>query len=586
MKNHRAATTAIIVVLALIVMTAAGVAAVLPHGNRAAGGVLFDGIALGGMTKAEIISALENSGYYDGVQLTLTGSIEDEFVSGEDIGLAVDSEATAEKAIAICRYAGFFENIKEAVKLKFSPIDFAPVAKVDREKLGEIIINRGIRKNGEMKYAETELLSETELLVKPVVAGQDANVQEEIDYVLSMIESGEYKIELELPMETPEPFTAATFAEYIAREPVNAEYKVEEKKIYIIDGIPGIKLTDEEAGAKVAELNSGKEIIVMVESTIPEITADTINGELFGGELSSYSSSYATSTANRAYNVALAAKSINGTILLPGEVFSYNAAIGNPSLANGYKMAIVYADGKQTEGVGGGVCQVSSTLYSAALYADLKIVERRSHSMTVSYVPKGQDATVVYGGQDFKFENNTEAPIKIEAIAERGKCTIRILGATEDANKKVEIINTVNSKTSPTVEETLDKTLPAGTRKVTTAGKTGYHVSSVRVVYVNGEEVRREKLKSSWYRMTPTEVTVGPALTSPTPSEEPTVPAVSPTEEPARTPTAEPSAEPTTAPSSEPTEQPTMTPVPTPEQTPEPTPEAPSDTPDAQDIEE
>ena len=92
---------------------------------------------------------------------------------------------------------------------------------------------------------------------------------------------------------------------------------------------------------------------------------------------------------------------------MPGDTFSYNGTIGNPSLANGSKVASVFENGKTAQGVGGGVCQVSSTLYSAVLYADLEVVERRSHSMTVSYVPKGQDATVVYGGQDFKFRNIT-----------------------------------------------------------------------------------------------------------------------------------------------------------------------------------
>ncbi len=592
MKKHKSLTITVAAILALIIMAAAGVAAVLPHSGRAVAGVSADGIKLGGMTKEEIIAAIEESDCYDGISLTfkeIPGEktvsdkpVPEETVSGADIGLGVDAEATADKAISYGRYAGLIKNIKDSAVLLFKPTDFTPVAKVDREKLGEIIYSRGVRKNGEMKNVETELISETELLLKPASVGQDRNVEEEIDYVLSMVEKGKFDIELELPQERPEPFTAATLAEYVGREPVNAEYRVEEKKIYITNGTVGIKLTDEEIEQKVADLNAGFDVIVTVESIQPEITADTINGELFGAELSNYSSSYATSTANRAYNVARAASSIDGTILLPGEVFSYNASIGNPSLANGYKMATVYANGKQTEGVGGGVCQVSSTLYSAVLYADLEVVERRSHSLTVAYVPKGQDATVVYGGQDFKFKNNTNSPIKIDATASRGVCRVRILGAAADANKRVEIVNSINSTVSPTVIETLDESLPAGTRKVTSSGKTGYKVSSVRIVYENGKEVKREKLTNSSYRMAPTEVTVGPAPEpSPTPSEEPSVPALGPTEEP----TASPSAEPSPIPTEEPSPAPTETPVETPSPSPEVPVSEPSSTPDAENIE-
>lgn len=600
-KNHKGLTVAVSVILAVIILAGAGLAAILPHGGKAHMGVSTGGIKLGGMTGGEIIEELEKVLFYDDVMLTFKEipgeeTVSDEpvpelTISGADIGLAVDMEATAEKAITYGRYAGFFKNIKDSALLLFEPVDFAPVATADREKLGEIIYSRGVLKNGEMKPVEAEQISQTELLLKPASVGQDRDVEAEIDYVLSMIEKGKFEIDLELPQEHPTPFTAATLAEYIGREPVNAEYKVEEKKIYITEEIPGIKLSDPDIEQKVADLNAGFDVTVTFESIQPEITTETINGELFGAELSNYSSSYATSTANRAFNVARAARSIDGTILLPGEVFSYNGSIGNPSLANGYKMATVYSNGKQTEGVGGGVCQVSSTLYSAILYADLEVVERRSHSLTVAYVPKGQDATVVYGGQDFKFRNNTEAPIKIDAKASGGVCRVRILGAKPANDKKVEIINKVNSSTSPKVIETLDESLPAGARKVTSSGKTGYNVSSWRVVYENGEEVRREKLTNSSYRMAPTEVTVGPAP-APVASEEPSEPAISPTDAPEATPSAEPTTEPTATPPTPsetpvitPPTEPTEVPEPTPSQTEEPAPETPSEAPDSAEIE-
>lgn len=560
-KSHRALTITLVSVFAVAVFVAAGVAAILPHGSRVAYGVSTDGISLGGMTKDEITKELDGNGFYDGVELTFVGEPDTEVVSGADIELAVDAEATAEKALKMCRSESFFENIKSAVKLRIRGGSIAPVPSVNREKLGEIIYSRGVRKNGEMQDVSAESVSDTEILLKAGTRGQKRNVDEEIAAVLLCIENGDCN-EIRLPLSIAEPrvIDAETVASMVNVEPQNAEYSLENNELYIKEEVVGVKLADDAIDEKVKLLNSGEDVVITVERVMPEVSASSIKGKIFSEVLSKFTSSYASSSANRAFNVARAASSINGTILMPGEVFSYNSAIGNPSLANGYKMATVYADGKQKEGVGGGVCQVSSTLYSAVLYADLQIVERRSHSLTVAYVPKGQDATVVYGGQDFKFKNNTDFPIKIEATASKGVCSVRILGTKAVGNKKVEIINSINSTISPTVNETRDTSLPVGTRKVTSSGKTGYNVSSVRVVYENGKEVRRERLTNSSYRMVPTEVTVGAA--EPVSTNEPSEPAVKPTEAPT-VPTPTPSAEPSSTPSASPSEQlPTDAPLP------------------------
>lgn len=560
-KSHRALTITLVSVFAVAVFVVAGVAAILPHGSRVAYGVSTDGISLGGMTKDEITKELDGNGFYDGVELTFVDEPNTEVVSGADIELAVDAEATAEKALKMCRSESFFENIKSAVKLRIRGGSIAPVPSVNREKLGEIIYSRGVRKNGEMQDVSAESVSDTEILLKAGTRGQKRNVDEEIATVLLCIENGDCN-EIRLPLSIAEPrvIDAETVASMVNVEPQNAEYSLENNELYIKEEVVGVKLADDAIDEKVKLLNSGEDVVITVERVMPEVSASSIKGKIFSEVLSKFTSSYASSSANRAFNVARAAVSINGTILMPGEVFSYNSAIGNPSLANGYKMATVYADGKQKEGVGGGVCQVSSTLYSAVLYADLQIVERRSHSLTVAYVPKGQDATVVYGGQDFKFKNNTDFPIKIEATASKGVCSVRILGTKAVGNKKVEIINSINSTISPTVNETRDTSLPVGTRKVTSSGKTGYNVSSVRVVYENGKEVRRERLTNSSYRMVPTEVTVGAA--EPVSTNEPSEPAVKPTEAPA-VPTPTPSAEPSSTPSASPSEQlPTDAPLP------------------------
>ena len=179
---------------------------------------------------------------------------------------------------------------------------------------------------------------------------------------------------------------------------------------------------------------------------------------------------------------------------------------------------------------------MSSTIYSAVLYANLEIVERRNHSLTVAYVPKGQDATVAYGAIDFKFKNNTDRPVRIDALASGGKCTVRIIGTQTNPGQSVSIENVVVATTEPTVNETNDSEMLEGTRKVTSSGKTGYVVDSTRIVSENGQVVKTEKLGRSTYKMVPTEVSVG---TKPAPTPTPTLQPEPPETEPASAPEAD-----------------------------------------------
>ncbi|MEE0944615.1 MAG: VanW family protein [Clostridia bacterium] len=539
-------------VLAVLIAGVVALNAILPSENKIASGVSLAGTDVSDMTAEEVEEVFVQSDYYKGKSIVFIGEPDTEEISGEHIGLSVDAKASAEKAYNICREGSWFGNVIAAVKLRFSPIDISPVPAAN-EMLDEVIYNRGVRKNGEFQELVLEEMSDREIHITPQVAGQKKDVSKSREEVLRQIENGNTdEIFLELPVSETETITAEELYEMIYIEPVNAEYKIENKQMHITPEVVGRSADMAEIQEKIEILNGGERIILAISKVLPEITAESLNKELFEAELASYSSKYSTSAANRSFNVSRAAASVNGIILMPGDVFSYNDAIGNPSLANGYKVASVYENGRQTEGVGGGVCQVSSTIYCAALYANLEIVERRSHSLTVAYVPNGQDATVSYGVLDFKFRNSTQNPIKIEATAMGGVCKVRILGAKPANEQKVQIVNTTVAVNKPTTNETLDPSLPEGTRKVTSNGKTGYVVDSVRIVTENGKEVKREQLTRSTYKSVPTEVTVGTKVAAtpvPTPENVPaSTPAVA---EPTVTP------EPTTVPVAEPTEKPT-----------------------------
>lgn len=179
-------------------------------------------------------------------------------------------------------------------------------------------------------------------------------------------------------------------------------------------------------------------------NTADNTTANTATeGEEFSDVLGSKTTYYNTSVTGRSTNIRLAAEAIDGTVLQPGETFSLNGVVGRRTAAKGYQTAIIFQNGKQVEGLGGGVCQVSSTVYGAVLYADLQVTERSSHQFQVSYTPVSQDAAVYYGSQDFQFVNDTDNPIKIAASASNGSLTVTIYG-TKTTEKKV----TLSSKSS------------------------------------------------------------------------------------------------------------------------------------------
>lgn len=528
--QHKKVIIAAAAAAAVIAAAAVWAAAQLPEDEKIAHGVIMDEIDLGGMTVQEAQEALTASSFYDNRNFVLVSGDEREEISGDAVGLTVDISASALEAYAVGRENGVFANLFKCVRLAFSRLEINPVPTVNEENMDAILYDMGVRKNGEMREAQMEEISETSVRVIPPTAGQSRDVSESRAEVLSQLQKGNFgEILLEMPISDPGKLSEEQVYAVVYRPAADAEYKLEGKELYIVDEIVGIDVDKQEIAKKLSQFNSGEPIELEVTRLAPENTAASLKEGLFAAELSSYSSTYSTAAANRADNVARAASSVNGTILLPGDTFSYNATIGNPSLANGYKTAPVYENGKTSEGVGGGVCQVSSTLYSAVLYANLEIVERRNHSLTVAYVPKGQDATVAYGSIDFKFKNNTERPIRLDAYAKGGKCVVKVIGTRHDPVQSVSIEHVIASTTEPTVNETNDPEMSEGTRKVTSPGKSGYVIDSTRIVSENGQVVKTEKLGRSTYKMVPTEVSIG---TKPKPTQQPT-PEPAPETEPA-----------------------------------------------------
>lgn len=271
--------------------------------------------------------------------------------------------------------------------------------------------------------------------------------------------------------------------------------------------------------------------------------------------------SFSGSSSNRIYNIQKGADLINGYVLKPGETFSTNGVLGTRTLANGWKMANAYVSGTTEEQAGGGVCQLSSTLYNAVVKADLEIVSRRNHSMPVSYMRKGLDATINSVGNiiDFKFKNNTDSDVVIFAWTS-GKTLHFKLYRCEFATDEYDEIRLTSEKINtiyPSGEmvEELDPTLPVGSEEIVVERKNGERWQSYKNYYKDGKLVKTEKLAVSTYSAFDGKKLVGP---SPSPTLTP-----SNTPEPAVTPAPVPSDTPAPATPSPATPSPSPSPTPT-----------------------
>ena len=225
--------------------------------------------------------------------------------------------------------------------------------------------------------------------------------------------------------------------------------------------------------------------------------------------LGSYHTNFKSSVAARVTNIEVATARINGTILYPGEEFSVNETILQRTAANGYQKAGSYEGGQTVQSYGGGVCQVSTTLYNAIILAELEITERQNHSMTVAYVPLAMDAAIAGDYLDLKFVNNTEYPIYLEGYTQGRELYFNIYGVeTRPSNRTIsfetEVISQENPATSYVAAE-----LPVGTVSRTQSGHIGYKSRLWKIVKENGVEVSREKFNTSNYKSSPRTIAVG-----------------------------------------------------------------------------
>jgi len=491
--------------------------------------VWAEGIRVSGLTLDEVKRALIDEGYErnaDGIAATIVFPDENSFtVTGEDAGLSLDAEEAAAMILSFGRDESFFGNtltyvrsllnrtdLQDLSEPKFDDSMIRALASEYTYKFNETLIDSNIEYTDEyiiivkgtgferadsdsvfnltvqtLKRASDE---HTKLTVYYV---PDSTMEDDIDIDFLFGRFHEEPVASELDMETlsaTESSYGRTFDISLARQALNSAVNGEMVKIELI-------------------------------SIEPEITQEELQSMLFRDVLAE-STTRAGGNSNRVNNIARAAELINESEfnpLRPGDIFSFEKFVGPRTARTGFLTAGVIIGGRLQEGIGGGICQTSSTLYDAVLHTQLEVIERRPHSIPISYLPYGRDAAVADGGPDFKFKNNTDFPIRIEATMNGEDITVRLMGTKLD-DTYIELESVALPGVAITTEERPTDELLIGETRVVESGRAGVAVEIFQRLYSeDGNLISRTSVGVSRYRMQPHIIEVG--TREPPPAEEP-----------------------------------------------------------------
>ena len=342
-------------------------------------------------------------------------------------------------------------------------------------------------------------------------------LKEKIYEQISNIHTNYQIIEIPVEYKEPEPINLQKIHEEIYKEPQDAY--VQKNPTVVHPEVNGVdfKISVEEAEELLKE--DKEEYTIPLKITKPKKTINNLGEEAFPDLLATFSTRFDGSNYNRNTNIKLAAKKVNGTVILPGEKFSFNTIVGSRTIEAGFKEGTAYIGGKVVPDVGGGVCQVSSTIYNTALLANMQIVERSNHMFTTGYVAASRDATVYYGSLDFVFKNSRKYPIKMVASANGGVCKVSIYGIKEEKEYEVIIQSKITSYIDPTTIYKEDPTLEEGKEIVEQTAITGCRSEGYKILKLNGKIVSQTLLSKDTYKSRNKIVRRGTKKTTTTPTK-------------------------------------------------------------------
>lgn len=470
------------------------------NNDKILSGITIMGIDVSKLTQEEAMKKIEELVQEKETQdITLKYDDYETTINGKQFSIKFDIEKAVSEAYNIGKEGNIVVNNYNILWTQLFKRDIQMPIYYDEEALNTKLQDISSKIPGAVKQTNYYIEDENLIIVKGTT-GIKIKEDEIKNQIITAIEKLEEKdIIITIPVENVEPdeIDLEKIRNEIYKEPEDAYVSKNPTTVHPhVNGVD-FKITMEEAKKLLEE--DKKEYTIPLKITIPSKTINDLGEEAFPDLIATYTTRYDASNYNRSNNLAIAAKKINGTILMPDEIFSYNKVVGARTIEAGYKEAGAYAGGGVVQSVGGGICQISSTIYNTALLANLEIVDRSNHQFQTSYVSASRDATVSWGSLDFKFKNTRSYPIKIEASAKNGIAKISFYGIKEETEYEVVIQSKVLSYIPYTVKYIEDSTLEQGKEIVEQAGYNGCKSEAYRILKLNGKVVSKTLLSRDTY---------------------------------------------------------------------------------------
>lgn len=521
-----------LVLLAVVIFFGYGL--VLKGGDTIYPNVFVAGINVGGMTSEEAVAAVADAVAASYSSATLDVQLPDRTLSftPDQTNVALDADEAIAEAMAYGRSGNPFSAVLNYFSCRSNEryIDLQTVLNLDTDYIRNRIDELAQEVETTLSPSKVDV-NEAAGTITVQVGYPDRQLDTEGLYeaVYNAFMNSDFTTLTWDYQETPcELVDLTPYYEQYCTEVQNAEY--DEETHTISEEVPGYGFDLEAAQQQLATAEPGSTVVIQMEDIEPEVTKLDLSSEMFGTALHKVSTKYAVNS-NRTNNLDLACKAINGTILNPGEIFSFNDVVGERTAAKGYLPATVFVTGGASESeLGGGVCQVTSSIYYCSLFLNLEQVHREPHMYVVDYVDFGMDATVYWGSIDYQFKNTLDYPIKIQANIDGGTVNITFWGP-EELDFTVETDYEILETYPWTTVEQVDETKPVGYRERTVSPYTGYKV----VAYITVKDLDGNVLESrevySTYRKRDQVYVVGPAEEVPDP-DDPTTDPDDPTTDP------------------------------------------------------
>ena len=372
-------------------------------------------------------------------------------LSALQLSIYFNLDKTIDNAYNIGKSGNIFERNLTILKTYFSKTNIDIDFTIDEKQLKHDLEDISTKLPDKMIESSC-YIDGNNLIITKGKSGKVVNVDESANYIKQQIKNLNVlnnPLELITTDASPNQIDLDTIYNEIHKDPVNAYFTQNPYVVHPSENGMDFNISLDEAKNLLQE--DKDEYIIPLKILYPSVTTNMIGTEAFPDLLSEFSTKYSASNKNRTTNLILASNKINGTVLMPGETFSYNKVVGERTIQAGYKEAPIYVSGRVENGIGGGICQITTTLYNAVVYANLDIVERSNHQFVPSYAGPSRDATVVYGAIDFKFKNNRDYPIKITCSVSGGIANFKIWGLKSDNDYDVQITSRTTGTTATSI---------------------------------------------------------------------------------------------------------------------------------------